>query len=191
MEPVSIAIAAMVLLEFAPAMLRNTIRQLGRRAQSLRDTWFARPFARVFVDPRLWSLQRRSITAAFGVGLLICFVPLPVHIPLALLLAMLLRLNVPVLLGTVFIVNPLTVVPIYYLAYVTGRTLLGQAPGEFRFELGWDWLQSGLGPIWKPFLLGCVVCGVVVGLVGWLLLDRIWRWRVQQKYRARGGRSID
>ena len=129
------------------------------------------------------------ITAAFGIGLSICFVPLPVHIPLALMLAMLLRLNVPVLLGTVFIVNPLTVVPIYYLAYLTGRTLLGESPGSFRFELTWDWLQTGLGPMWRPFLLGCVVCAIAFGVVGWLLLDRVWQWRVRQKYRTRGGRS--
>jgi len=49
----------------------------------------------VFVDLRLWSLQRRSITGAFGVGLSICFVPLPVHIRVTFMLAMLVRLNVP------------------------------------------------------------------------------------------------
>lgn len=121
-------------------------------------------------------------------GLGICFIPLPVHIPLAFMLAMLLRLNVPTLLGTVFIVNPLTVVPIYYLAYLTGRTLLGQSPGEFTFELSWDWLQNGLGPVWKPFLLGCVTCGVAFGVTGWLVLDRVWQWRVRKQYRTRGGR---
>jgi uncharacterized protein (DUF2062 family) len=172
-------------------MLRNTIRQLGRKVQASRDRWFARPFAHVFIDPRLWSLQRRSITSAFGVGLAICFIPLPVHIPLAFMLAMLLRLNVPTLIGTVFIVNPLTVVPIYYLAYLTGRAALGQSPGNFRFELSWDWLQHGLGPVWKPFLLGCLICGVAFGLVGWLVLDRIWQSRVREKYRTRGSRSND
>ena len=34
-------------------------------------------------DPGLWSLQRRAMTGAFGAGLAICFVPLPVHLPLA------------------------------------------------------------------------------------------------------------
>jgi hypothetical protein len=166
-------------------MLRNTIRQLSRKVQASRDRWFARPFAHVFIDPRLWSMQRRSITAAFGVGLSICFIPLPIHIPLAFILAMLLRLNVPTIIGTVFIVNPLTVVPIYYLAYLTGRFALGQAPGNFRFELSWDWLQNGLGPVWKPFLLGCLVCGVGSGVAGWLLTDRLWLRHVRKKYRDR------
>lgn len=119
-------------------------------------------------------------------GLAICFVPLPVHIPLAVALAMLLRLNVPTLLGTVFVVNPLTIVPIYFFAYVTGRTLLGETPGDFRFELSWEWLQIGLGPVWKPFLLGCLTCSIVFGLAGWLVMNRLWLWRVRKKYRNRG-----
>ena len=134
-------------------------------------------------------MQRRSITSAFGVGLAICFIPLPVHIPLAFMLAMLLRLNVPTLMGTVFIVNPFTVVPIYYVAYITGRALLGESAGQFHFELSWDWLQNGLGPIWKAFLLGCLACGIAFGVSGWLMLDRLWRWHVRKKYRTRRGRS--
>jgi uncharacterized protein (DUF2062 family) len=43
--------------------------------------------------------------------------------------------------------------------------------------------------MWQAFLLGCVVCGAVAGFVGWIALDRIWRWRVQQKYRRRSGRT--
>lgn len=189
--PSSVASPAMVLVQCRPVMLKSVIRQLGRQAQALREKWYARPFAHVFTDPRLWSLQRRSITGAFGVGLAICFVPLPVHIPLALLLAMLLRLNVPTLLGTVFIVNPLTVVPIYFFAYMTGHALLGSSPSNFRFELSWDWLQNGLGPMWKPFLLGCLICALVCGVAGWLVTNRLWLWRVRKKYRSRGRASND
>lgn len=167
-------------------MVRKLNKRIARQVHELREKWYARPFSRVFADPRLWSLQRRSITGAFGVGLAICFVPLPVHIPLAFVLAMLLRLNVPTLVGTVFIVNPLTVVPIYFFAYVTGRALLGETPGDFRFELSWQWLQSGLGPVWKPFLIGCLACALVCGLTGWLVSNRLWLWSVRKRYRTRG-----
>jgi len=166
-------------------MIKPFIRQLGRQAQALRERWYARPFAHLFADTRLWSLQRRSITRAFGMGLAICFVPLPAQVPIALLFAVLLRLNVPTLIATVFVVNPFTVVPIYYFAYLTGRTLLGQPPGEFAFELSWDWLQNGLGPVWKPFLLGCLVCGAGSGVAGWLLTDQLWLRHVRKKYRGR------
>ena len=28
----------------------------------------------------------------------------------------------------------------------------GRAAGRIQFALSWDWLQNGLGPMWKPFL---------------------------------------
>jgi uncharacterized protein (DUF2062 family) len=168
-------------------MPRRIIRSLAARAHALSDKWYVRPFSKWLLDPRLWSLQRRGITAAFGIGLAICFVPLPVHIPLAFAIAILARVNAPVLVTTVFLVNPLTVLPTYFLAYRVGSLVTGAHRHRFHFELSWDWLQYGLGPMWKPFLAGCALCALVFGLLGWGLLELLWRWRVIKKYRARRG----
>ena len=156
---------------------------------AIRDRWYARPFARWLGDSRLWSLQRRGITLAFGAGLAICFVPLPVHVPLALAVAALARVNVPVIVATVFVVNPLTAVPVYYLAYRVGCLALGTPTGEFAFSLSWDWLQHGLGPMWRPFLAGCVICAIAAAFLGWFLLEIAWRRHAIKKYRARRGVS--
>ena len=58
----------------------------------------AQPFKRFLRDPRLWSLQRRTVTPAFGAGLAICFVPLPIHIPLAALVAIFCRIHIPTIM---------------------------------------------------------------------------------------------
>ena len=128
---------------------------------------------------------RKSVTGAFGIGLAICFIPLPVHFVLASLIAIALRLNIPVIYATVLIINPVTAVPIYYVAYRIGAALLDVPPTGFTFEVSWDWLQNGLGPMWKPFLVGCFVSGVVGGVLGYMALELAWRWRVATKYRAR------
>ena len=94
------------------------------------------------------------------------------------------RLNVPTIAVTVFLVNPLTVVPIYYTAYRVGAAVLGDSPQRFAFQLSFDWLQHGLGPMWRPFLLGCLICSVLAGTIGWIALERLWRWRVRYKYRT-------
>ena len=151
----------------------------------MQNRWYVRVFGQRLTDPSLWSLQRRGITGAFGVGLAICFVPVPVHIPLAITCALVGRLNIPVIIGTVFLVNPITVVPIYYLAYRVGAAVLGSKQRHFHFQLSWDWLQYGLGPLWKPFLLGCGICAVAFGLLGWFALELLWRQRVRKKYRDR------
>jgi len=166
-------------------MNRHWIRSLEHRLTSIKDRWYVRPFSGLLTDSRLWTLQRRSITSAFAAGLAICFIPLPVHVPVAVLVSIGLRLNLPVAIATVMLVNPLTVVPIYYLAYRVGAIVLGVPPGAFEFSLSWDWLQHGLGELWQPFLAGCAICALLASGTGWFVLEWIWRHRVRQKYRLR------
>jgi len=138
-------------------------------------------------DSRLWALNRRAITAAVGAGVAVCFIPLPIHLVLGLAAAMVWRLNVPAMVGTLLLVNPLTVVPLYYLAYRVGALLFGLPPGEFQFALNWNWLRDGLGAVWQPFLVGCLVCAVVGGLAAWGLMELVWRISTVSRLNARRG----
>ena len=166
-------------------MPRRLIRKIAPHPDTLRDLWFFRMFGERLADMHIWSTRRRAITAAFGAGLAICFVPLPVHLPLGLLVALLWRLNLPVLVATVFIVNPLTFAPIYFAAYRIGAFAVRADPTGFAFKLSWDWLQNGLGPIWRPFLVGCLICGVVLGYGGYVGLELLWRWVTARRLRRR------
>ena len=62
------------------------------------------------------------------------------------------------------LVNPLTVVPVYFLAYKVGVLVTGAPERRFAFQMSWDWVQNGLGPMWKPFLIGCGFTGALLGL---------------------------
>lgn len=166
-------------------MPRRLLKKIAPHPHALASRWYLKAFGSHLTDPRLWSLQRRGITGAFGAGLAICFVPLPVHTPLATLVAIVWRLNVPAVIATTWIVNPFTMVPIYYAAYRVGAAIIGAAPRAFGFRLSWDWLQHGLGPMWKPFLVGCLVCSIVCGVGGRLLSELVWRWSVVRRYRER------
>jgi uncharacterized protein (DUF2062 family) len=171
-------------------MRRHFLKRIMPHPSTLQERWYLRVFGARIMDPRLWSLQRRSVTSAFAVGLAVCFVPLPVHLPLVALLAIALRLNVPTIIATVFLVNPLTAVPVYYTAYRVGALVLGLEPHRFRFKLDWQWLQYGLGPLWMPFLVGCLICALLAGALGGIALELAWRWRVRTRYRTRRAVSV-
>jgi uncharacterized protein (DUF2062 family) len=167
-------------------MPRRLLKRITPHPTKLQNRWFLRIFGPRVTNPRLWSLQRRSVTSAFGLGLAICFIPLPVHLPLAVLVAIVRQINVAIIVGTVFLVNPFTVVPVFYTAYRVGSAALREPVRNFHFQLSFNWLESGLGPVWKPFLLGCLICSIVAGLTGWIALDLFWRWNVRrQRYRNR------
>ena len=166
-------------------MPRQWIKQFLPDPHMLLARWPLRVLGPRISDPKLWTLHRRGVTAGFGAGLAICFMPLPVHLPLATLVAVTWRINFPTIVATTLLVNPLTMVPIYYCAYRVGAAMSGAPVHRFGFRLRWDWLQHGLGPMWKPFLIGCLVCAVVCGICGWLTLEFIWRRQVLLRRRIR------
>ena len=168
-------------------MPRRLLKKLLPSPRQLQGHWLLRHFGERVLDPRLWALHRRAITGAFGVGIAICFIPLPVHFVVGLLIAIAWRLNIPALYATTLLVNPLTVMPMYYMAYRVGAVLMGIEPERFsfHFSLSWEWLEKGLGPMWQPFLIGCLACALILGVLGWACLELAWRWRVTSRYRAR------
>jgi len=148
-----------------------------------------RPFRALLMNPAYWTLHRRQVTRALALGLFVAYVPLPVHLLLAAALAIALRVNVPVAVSATFITNPLTVVPLYYIAYEVGANVLDVGMRPFTFELSWDWLTSGLLPIWRPFLLGCLLMALATAVTGYVLLGSIWHLTLVLKYRKRRRRT--
>jgi uncharacterized protein len=164
---------------------------MSRQRHLWSERWFMRPFKLLLSNPVYWSLQRRNVTRAFAMGLLLAFAPIPGHMVLAGLLAIALRLNVPAAVTGTLLVNPLTMVPIYVFCYRIGRVLLDLPPRPFEIEISWQWMTHGLLPIWKPFLLGCLVTGLLTAIAGYVLLGSLWHLKLVQSYHRRKGRRTD
>ena len=135
-------------------------------------------FGTLLHDPNLFHLNRRSVSMAFFVGLFMSFVPLPSQMIMAAAVAILIRCNLPIAVGLVWISNPVTMPPIFYFAYKVGATLLNTPEREFTFDLSWEWLGTELEAIWQPFLLGCTVSGLVFGLLGYTSIRLLWRLHI-------------
>ncbi len=136
-------------------------------------------------DPNLWHLNRKSVPGAFSVGLFVAFVPVPFQMVLAAAAAILLRVNLPVSVALVWITNPFTMAPIFYLAYKTGTVILNEPPLDISFELTLDWMTTQLGDIWQPFLLGCLLFGALSALLGNLTVRSFWRLQVRKNWKLR------
>lgn len=135
-------------------------------------------FGTLLHDPNLLHLNRRSVSMAFLVGLFMAFVPLPSQMIMAAAVAIYIRCNLPISVALVWISNPVTMPPIFYFAYKVGATILNIPERVFTFELSWGWLGTELAAIWEPFLLGCLVCGLVFGVLGFGLIRLLWRLHI-------------
>jgi uncharacterized protein (DUF2062 family) len=166
-------------------MPRRLFKPLSRQRHRWKERWFMRPFSTWLENPAYWSLSRKNVTRAFTLGLFLAFIPLPIHAILATVLALLLRLNIPAAVVGTLIANPLTVVPMFVWAYWVGCQLLMLPPDPIHFDMSWDWFTTELIPIWKPFLLGCLVSGLLVAVLGYMVLGGIWHLSLVLKYHQR------
>lgn len=166
-------------------MPRRFFKPLSRQRQRWRSHWFMRPFKAWVENPAYWSLNRKSVTRAFALGLFVSFVPLPINALLATTLALIFRVNIPAAVVGTFLTNPLTFVPLFLFAYWVGCAILMLPPKPIHIEMSWEWLTTQLLPIWKPFLLGCLIMGLGAAVTGYVLLGGIWYLMLVARYRRR------
>ena len=142
------------------------------------------PFRHLLHDHRIWGIRRKTVVPAFAIGLFVMWMPFPGHMLMACVLALLLRVNIPVAAATTLLSNPLTMPPMYFLAYRFGSWLLGEQAGDLEIEMSLAWVTDVFVGVWQPMLLGCVLLGSFASLLGLLCLDLLWRTSIAD-YKAR------
>jgi uncharacterized protein (DUF2062 family) len=136
--------------------------------------------------PRLWHLNRRSVPGAVAIGLFAGLVPGPLQMLVALLLAVPLRQNVPVALVTTLYTNPLTIVPLYVLAYTYGHFLMGSSAPDVRIDpMSMEW--SELAALGKPLGLGLLALALTLAAIGYVVAAIAWRVYIVGAWRRRHG----
>jgi uncharacterized protein (DUF2062 family) len=175
-------------------MPRKFIRKYLPTHQSILDNrWIAwcGPWLK---HHNLWHLHRRSVAGGVAVGLFAGLIPGPLQVLTAVILTILFRVNLPVAALTTFYTNPLTIVPLYYVAYRFGTLVTmsdaARMPTTFSMEghdlTSWipamtDWMVS-LG---KPLAVGLPLLAVTLAVAGYLLVDGGWRLYVHLAWRSR------
>jgi uncharacterized protein (DUF2062 family) len=152
-----------------------------------RHPWL-RPVQHWLHHPNLWHLHRRSVAGGVAVGLFCGLIPGPVQMISAVLLAALLRVNLPVAAFVTLYTNPFTIVPIYLLAYEIGKRVSGvdgSAAPPFP-EVHWDdWfdpLSDWLASLGEPLLIGLPLLAVALSMAGYIAVRLIWRLVVVWKW---------
>ncbi|MFD1008415.1 DUF2062 domain-containing protein [Oceanisphaera ostreae] len=161
-------------------MVRRWIRSKMPSQATLREHKLLRLFGERWLDPDYWSYNRRSVAIAIACGLFAAWLPLPLHSLIAIGLALLLRGYLPLAIAMVWVNNPLTIAPMFYVAYQLGVRLLGQPALEFSYSLEHDFASI----IW-PLLTGALLLGLASSLLGWLLTHLYWRCKIQRAWKAR------
>ena len=156
--------------------------------ESMRNHAILRFLGHRLLKTELWNLHYRSVGGAFFIGLSCAFLPIPTQMLVAASMAIIGRCNIPLSVGVTWVTNPLTMGPMFFFAYKLGAWLLDTQVTITAVELSWSWLSSQIGQIWRPLLVGCLICGWVSRLSGMLVSRIIWRLHVVRRWQQRAGR---
>ena len=166
-------------------MPKKTLKMIVPSPARMREIKSLRVLGDWVYAGNLWHVNRYSASMAFFIGLFVAFMPIPGQMVTAALLAVLVRCNLPLSVGLVWITNPVTMPAIFYLSYKVGAMIIDVPVKDVEFELSFYWLTNSLVTIWKPFLLGCLICGLFFGSLGYFTISMMWRWRVASRWRER------
>lgn len=163
------------------------------------NRWLA-PFKNTLLHPRLWHLNRHSVAGAVAAGLICGLIPGPFQMLGAAICAVLFRINLPLALITTLYTNPLTIVPLYLLAFALGRHVLGlfgHAGGRFVAPPGYgdagaESLLDWIGALWDwmiqlgaPLAIGLPLLAVLLAVCGYLVVRVAWRIHLMHAWRER------
>jgi len=166
-------------------MPKKTIKRLMPDPQKIKEHKHLRYLGSRLHDASLWHLNRRSASGAFAVGLFFAWMPVPMQMLLAALFAVYFRVNLPLSVVLVWISNPITMPPMFYGAYLLGTSLIGAQKQKFSFEISIQWLIDSISTIGPPFLLGCLIFGLLSSIVGYGTIRLLWRLSVLKELKQR------
>lgn len=178
--------------------MRKKLKRILPDHETVSTNRWLRPFSSTLLHPRLWHLNRHSAAGAVAVGMFCGLIPGPLQMLGAAICCVLFRVNLPLALITTLYSNPLTIVPLYVLAFGIGSLILGN--GEFSFtpppELsGMNpavWLRSladWAGSLGEPLFLGLIVLAASLSMLSYLAVRWGWRLWLLRQWRRRQARS--
>jgi len=168
--------------------------------ESVHQNRFIGMFGNLLHHHNLWHLNRHSVAGGVAVGLFVGLIPgsNPVQFFFATMLAIVFKVNLPVAVLITLYSNPLTIVPIYLVAYTIGKFVIGNGTinvPQVEFSLldkninEWipsmiDWLAS-LG---RPLLTGIFLLAILLSMIGYFTVHGVWRLYVIYAWRKRAQR---
>jgi uncharacterized protein len=154
-------------------------------------------FAKHFLDKVVWKPTQHTFAGGLAVGMLVMIQLMPGQMPVAAILAALLRVNIPIAVIACWISNPVTFVPFGYVQKEVGQWFMPRLPalvGDSMHGLAngvvwlFHWLptavQNWLGDdlvrngseVMAKVYLGGIIIGPTLALISYPLTYVLWEY---------------
>ncbi|NOR55627.1 MAG: DUF2062 domain-containing protein [Sulfurovum sp.] len=124
--------------------------------------------------PRAYfNVNRKMITRGILIGLFWAFIPMPMQMLAVIACTPFIRFNVAVAIAMVWLSNPFTMPPMYYMEYLTGNFILGKE-GLPDVALTLEWFSDNIADIFVPLYVGAAFYSTVVSFLIYLFVNWLW-----------------
>jgi len=186
----------------AHPMARKFFRKYLPSHERVRANRHIARFGGFLRHPNLWHLNRHSVAGGVAIGMFAGLVPGPLQMLTAALLAVPFRVNLPVALATTLYTNPFTIGPLYVLAYLIGRLIMGGNGTAFHRPPEVEWSQLGASlsafldwaaSLGTPLAVGLLALALILAALGYVSVQVGWRiyviraWRKRRQLRGKRG----
>jgi uncharacterized protein len=174
--------------------MRKHIRKFLPHHEAVHGNRWLAPFANTLLHPRLWHLNRHSVAGAVAAGLFCGLIPGPFQMLGAAICALLFRVNLPLAMFTTLYTNPLTIVPLYIVAYELGKWLLpGEggkfvAPPEYAADGLLAWMRellAWMSQLGRPLAAGMLLLATLLAVVGYFAMRLAYRFYLVRAWHHR------
>ncbi len=164
-------------------MPRNFIRRYTPDAEKVRNHRHLQFLGSHLHAHDLWHLNRESVAKGFAVGFFWALIPIPMQMIFASITAIVWRANLPLSFALVWITNPLTIVPVFYLLYLLGSWMTGHHAMDLPPDVSIDWCRAVLSEIWLPLVIGSLTGAIIAGFIGYYGIHLLWRMHVVRRWK--------
>jgi hypothetical protein len=181
-------------------MPRKFFKRYMPSVEKVREVRALNLFGDALFHPALWHLNRRSAAGGVAVGMFCGLIPGPFQMLGAGIAAVIFRVNLPAALLTTLYTNPLTIVPLYLVAYKIGSFVLGTAAGRPPTPPPhWAWTDLGasiqaLGKwalgLGAPLALGVFLLACLLAAAGYVVVRVLWNIHLRRAWMARRQRRL-
>ncbi|MGI9317354.1 MAG: DUF2062 domain-containing protein [bacterium] len=135
-------------------------------------------------DRHLWVINRQSVSRATAIGLFCAYLPLPLQMLPAALLAIFFRANLPISIVLVWISNPLTWILMFTPPYLLGLAITGET-GISLNTITVDMMMQQF----TALMIGSLIFASSLSIAGYILANVIWRMIVSNRWNSRQHRN--
>ena len=156
--------------------MKSTLKKYSPKRENINLGWLNKHLT----DPELWKWNKKSIAKAFAIGLFCAFLPVPIHMLLAGILAVAFSANIMLSLLIVWVNNPITIVPIIYFTYKLGASIIGlEIDPEFEFSFGY--LTANFWTATLALWIGGLITSIVASTLGYFSIISIYKYRALKR----------